>query len=191
MDIRPSIFAFALILLSVCAATYAHAIPITVSFQASGFPAGAPTDPVVGSLVYDAASTTSNINSLTSVNLTIAGHTFTVGELGFTSPFGSQQLIGGLLNGVNGIGSGTDDFLMQWNETTLIPVNFIYSTPASIVASTNFTQFSVTATVPTVPEPGSLALLLAGATCLGIARRWRSRLGPRGVSSEKPIARLW
>jgi hypothetical protein len=178
MNVRPSIFAFAVILSSVCATTSAQAIPITVSFTASGFGAGAPTDPVTGSIVYDAASTTSNINSLTSVNLTIAGHTYTLGELGFISPSGTSQFIGGLLNGVDLVMVHTDDFFLTWNETTLVPSFFFYTTASSslIPRSSNFTQFSVTAAA--VPEPSSLALLLAGAACFGIVRRWRPRLGP-------------
>ena len=70
---------FAISLLSVCPLTPAGAIPITVSFTAVSFtefeesPPGPPTDPVTGSIVYDAASTTSNINALTSINLTSRG----------------------------------------------------------------------------------------------------------------------
>jgi len=163
---------FAISLLSVCPLTPAGAIPITVSFTAVSFtefeesPPGPPTDPVTGSIVYDAASTTSNINALTSINLTIAGHTYLLSEVGFTSPFGINQSIFGLLNGAF-IFNGTNDFDIRWNGTTLSPFNFLYaasSTPGIFLSST-FTQFSVTAAAA-VPEPSSLALLAAGVAAL-------------------------
>ena len=162
---------FAISLLSVCPLTPAGAIPITVSFTAASFieleeAVAAPMDPVTGSIVYDAASTTSNINSLTSINLTIAGHTYLLSEVGFTSPFGINQSIFGLLNGAF-IFNGTNDFDIRWNGTTLSPFNFLYaasSTPGIFLSST-FTQFSVTAAAA-VPEPSSLALLAAGVAAL-------------------------
>jgi hypothetical protein len=144
---------FAISLLSVCPLTPAGAIPITVSFTAASFieleeAVAAPMDPVTGSIVYDAASTTSNINSLTSINLTIAGHTYLLSEVGFISPAGSNQLIGGLFFGVGGMFHGTDDFSIGWNETTLIPFDFSYTTTlpsGGFFFSNTFTQFSVTA----------------------------------------------
>jgi hypothetical protein len=86
--------------------------------------------------------------------------------VGFTSPFGSNQEIFGLLNG-NSIFNGTNDFSIRWNETTLIPFNFLYaasSTPGIFLSST-FTQISVTAAAA-VPEPSSLALLAVGVAAL-------------------------
>jgi len=182
MSVRPSAFAFALMLLFL---TSAHAIPITVSFQVTGFGAGAPADPIAGSFLYEAASTTSNIISLTSVNLTIAGHTYTLGDVGFISPFGANQLIGGLANGVPSVTQFTDDFALRWDESSLVPFDFFYATANSNVfdafGASHFTQFSVTRA--TVPEPTSWALLLAGAVCLGVARRWRSPFSQRASLS--------
>jgi PEP-CTERM motif len=165
---------FTISLLSVCPLTPAGAIQIRVSFTAVSFTEfeealPAPMDPVTGSIVYDAASTTSNINSLTSINLTIAGHTYQLSEVGF-APLGSDQLIGGLSFGVGGISHHTDDFYIRWNQTTLIPFDFTYTTTATGPAggfflSNTFTQFSVTA-AEAVPEPGSLALLAVGVAAL-------------------------
>jgi hypothetical protein len=184
---------FAISLLSVCPVTPAGAIPITVSFTAVSFieleeALAAPMDPVTGSIVYDAASTTSNINSLTSINLTIAGHTYLLSEVGFISPFGSnQQLIGGLLNTVPRIDVFTNDFSMRWNETTLIPFDFTYATTATstsggIFRSGTFTQFSVTA-ADAVPEPSSLALLAAGVAALCVVLPFARRR-----SIDNPLA---
>jgi hypothetical protein len=147
----------AVFLLSASPLTPAFAIPIEVSFTASGFGAGAPTDPVTGSVVYDAASTTSVIDSLTSIDLTIAGHTYSLAEVGFAG----SNLIGGLINGVGTVVASTNDFFLLWNATTLSPFVLSYSSIGAFVFSSfTFPQFSVTAAA--VPEPGSLALLLAG-----------------------------
>jgi len=168
----------------VCAVAPAQAIPVRVSFTVTGFGMGAPTNPVVGSIDYNAASIFSDINSLTSINLTIAGHIYTVGELGFISSFaGNQQLIGGSISGVTGLAPGTNDFLIVWNENTLMPITFAYtaaSTPGFFPSFT-FTQFSVAA----VPEPGSLALLVSGVVILGIVLRRKSRL----VLERVPVSR--
>jgi hypothetical protein len=178
---RPSITALTLILSLVCVMTPAHAIPVTVSFTASGFTSEggglpAPTDPVVGSIVYEAASITSNINSLTSVNLTIAGHTYTVDELNFANNSPPSFAVIGTPNGgvCCAATNGADTFFVEWFQATLIPSVFIYaaaSVPGDIWDSSNFTQFSVTAAA--VPEPSSLSLLLASAISLGIALGWK------------------
>jgi len=170
------ILMLAAVLLAVGLTTPAWAIPVTVSFEATGFGAGAPTDPVIGTIVYDAASTTSNINSLTSISLTIGSHAYTVGEVGFVSPFGTSQVIGALTGGVTGLSLGSDDFFMRWDETTLVPDLFGYTTASSgvtffqVVSPTNFTRFSVTADTTSVPEPGSLALFMVGVVVVKIRR---------------------
>ena len=174
--LRMTLWAYAL--LSVGTAASIHALPITVSFTASSFPPSfgtpAPTDPVTGSLVYDAASSTSNINSLSSVNLTIDGHTYILGEVGFISAFGgTDQLVGGVLNGVTTIFAGTNDFVLRWNETTLAPISFTYSstgTPGRIFNTGTFTQFGVTSAVP---EPRSLVMVGAGIVVISFIRRSR------------------
>jgi hypothetical protein len=67
-----------------------HAVPLsqfTYSFGASGFapfdPEGEPppTDPVIGSLIYEAATANSPIEGLVSIDLTIDGHIYDTGEL--------------------------------------------------------------------------------------------------------------
>ena len=168
---RPSgfVFAFILILLSGGAGTPAYAIPITVSFQATGFTGVGvpPADPVVGSIVYDAASTTSPINSLTSINLTIAGHTYTVSELDFAS-VSPNQFIEALTNHTTLV-RGNNNFELSWTTPLLNNPAFQYSAPGAsdIFLSKTFTQFSVTAERASVPEPSSLSLLLAGMVSLG------------------------
>ncbi len=160
----------------------AAAVPITVSFSAVGFtcfgPGSScntppPADPVVGSIVYDAISSTSDINSLLSIQLTIGSHNYAVNEVGFLdNHLFDQRIIGGLINGVSGISSGTDDFRLQWSEATLNPEDFSYTTSSSsgIYSETNFTQFTITQ-ASTVPEPSGLAILTIGVAGIMIAAR--------------------
>ncbi len=170
---------FALLLISVCPLMPASAIPITVSFTVNGFGVGAPTDPVTGSIGYDATSTTSNINSLTSIGLTIAGHTYPLSDVSFISSVG-LQLIGGSLNGVGTPLVGTDDFVIEWNAATLSPILFNYavsSVPDNVFSSTTFPAFSVAAAA--VPEPNSLLLLLVGVASLRVCPHIVRRLSTK------------
>jgi len=148
-------------------------MPILVSFTVAGFGVGAPQDPISGSIAYDAATATSNINSLTSINLTIAGHVYTVGEIGFIST-GFFQEIGGTVNTVSGLSAFADDFFLGWNEATLTPFDFIYGTSNSYLydqSSVGFQQFSVTAT----PEPATLPVMLTGGAAMAMLGWLRRR----------------
>jgi hypothetical protein len=169
--------AFLPAVLALCAVSGAKAEPITVLFEADSVQTNpstgppAPTNPVIGTIVYDAASTTSNINSLISINLTIDGHAYTLGEVGFAEA-GVFQEVGGVLNGVNTLDGGTNDFLLQWTESNFASPGLIYTVagPASLAFSSfTFSQFEVTAT----PEPSSVGLVLLGACWIWMRARKR------------------
>lgn len=52
------------------------------------------------------------------IDLTIADHTYTIGQVGFFNPqpfAGPFSGVGGLLNGANVLRPGTDDFSFIWN----------------------------------------------------------------------------
>lgn len=162
------------LVLSLLVAVPAQATPILVSFEASSIVAiagpiiPAPQVTVSGSILYDAASATSDIGSLLAISLTIDGHVYTVGELAFDSSTNTQG-IGGAANGVNGLGAGPD-FFITWDQLSLTPGSFFYTASSGItVFSGPLTRFSVTA----VPEPATLALVLTGG--LGLLRRRSSR----------------
>ncbi len=148
----------------------ARAIPIEVNFTVNDFiidKIGSnppPTDPVVGEIIYEASSLTANIDYLISIDLTIAGHSYSISEIGFISPFSTppRQKIGGLVDGVDVVGSTDDDFNIDWFQDTLKPLFFTYSSKSTpgrwTSTSNNFSSFSVTA----VPEPATLILLGSG-----------------------------
>lgn len=152
----------------------AHAVPVTMQFTATGFPVpggnAAPTDPVTGTFVWEAASATAPIVSLSSINLTLNGHAFTLGEVDFLSD-SSFSVIGGTSSGAGGVSTATDDFYITWNTATLVPSLFTYASASlrGIWQSSNFTSFSITSAA--VPEPATLGLLTLGLLGMGIKRR--------------------
>jgi hypothetical protein len=156
----------------------------TLNFTANGFAAGAPQNPVSGSFTYEAASATSPVTALDSVNLTIAGHTYALVDIGFLSPYGGgpDTVIGGVSNGVADVTSGTDDFYLVWTTATDVPDGFLYSTPDhGNYGASSFQSFSITPAA--VPEPSSVVLLLTIAAGLTLSLRRLRTTVTRGIRS--------
>jgi len=163
-----SIIGSIVFLLVVCGTlTSANAVTITMEFTAVEFTDlgggwGAPSDPISGTFTWEAASVNDYIDSLTSVELTVAGHVYELADVGFTSPFGPDwDIIYGSPG--EGVSSGSDDFWLRWDRNTLEPFDFVYSTQTAsgIWQSQTFTYFSVTEGAP-VPEPTTILLLGTG-----------------------------
>jgi hypothetical protein len=82
-----------------------------------GFPM--PTIPLTGSVTWEAAGIREPIQLFDSIDLTLDGHTYGVGEIGYRQsdfPFVGIELIGGTLTGINSILEDTDDFWLRWDR---------------------------------------------------------------------------
>lgn len=147
-----------------------QAIPIVMNFEATDFlniggtSAPLPADTVSGSLVWEAESVSAPAEYLISIDLTIAGHTYDVSEIGFGDAWTpNPYLIGGLLGGTGGIVWGTDDFWLVWGPGTTTP-EFVYSVQGVVelwgASGDDFNRFEVSAAP--VPEPATMLLLGTG-----------------------------
>jgi hypothetical protein len=155
----------------------AHAATIHMDFTAAGFAIldtgsnDAPTDPVSGTLVWEAASVNATIDSLVSIDLTLNGAAYALSDISFESPFGGSgntDIIYGALRGIS-TASFTDDFWIRWNRATLTGRDFVYtsSTLGGTWKSTNFTSF----TVSEVPIPAAAWLFGSALLGLGVIKR--------------------
>jgi hypothetical protein len=156
---------------------------ITLSFTVGDFtevvdgvPA-APTDPVTGTIVYEAADLVSSIESLLSIDLVVDGHSYGLDEVGSFSAVTSHFIGAGVTSSqILSVTSGTNDFLLSFNPITNDPSSFLYASATSrfnIWLSANFSSFS--RTIVAVPEPGTVALLIAALAGLVFGRRAHNR----------------
>lgn len=151
----------------------AQAATITLSFTASGFGTGAPTDPVSGSFTYEADSIDSAINSLQAVSLNIDGHAYTLGEVSFTPLGGNIDLIYGSFFGL-AILATANDFWLSFDRVTGTGIDISYATSnvQDIFITRNFTNFSRTVgTANPVPAPATWGLLALGLAAAALRRR--------------------
>ena len=160
-----------------------RAATFRMDFQITGFPASngnlPPMDPVTGVIVWEAAGIHDPIQSFDSIDLTLDGHTYSADEIGIP-PAGypiTDGVIGGTLNQVYQVVDQTDDFWIEWDQSSLTSFDFTYSSSqrsgiwfVSINSPVNFTAFSIVE----VPEPFAVLLFSLGLMGVG-ARRLRRR----------------
>jgi hypothetical protein len=154
----------------------ACAIPIshTYDFAFSNFEAGAPLDPVLGSVsvTFDSGlSTTAQL--VDAINLTISGHSYAPSEVAFNFPSGPNVIfIYGLLNGTAVVG-GTNDFFINFNVVTF-QGQTLMDYAVSGGQGPFFSSQGVVSERRAVPEPATLPLIAIGSASLGFAA-WRRR----------------
>ena len=139
MNMRVSILSVAAVAAMVFAAP-AQAITVELDFTAD-FAAGAPQTTVTGRFIYEAPSLTSEITSLTSVDLTISGHTYPwviwASRAAFSRASNHRDQIG--------LGMACEDtFFLNFTLADGASGTFSYGTssPEGLATSTSFSQFS-------------------------------------------------
>jgi hypothetical protein len=163
--------------LSIASTQTAQAATFDLSFSADNFMGFAGTTPpdssVSGTFSYDALDINSPITSLNSVNLTIDGYSYALGEIAFFNTFFGSIISGSISSfGVSGL---TNDFSISFDPTNLSPGNISYTTSGiNDIFSGNFTSFNITpAAATSVPEPFTIIGSLIGGTA---AVRMRKKL---------------
>ena len=156
----------------------AHAVTVNLSFTA----VLSDSTPVHGEFTYEAASLSDPVNSLTSVNLTFDGHTYSLAEVDHQYPFSSYyNTVDNIFASIWGLGvtNGFNDFLLSFYPSTQTPFSLqISSTGAHssfVYYTNNFTEFSLTTGSSATPLPPSFLLLTTGLGMMGLLGWRKSR----------------
>jgi len=159
----------------------AGALPYTMEFVASDFPddpltdLAPPTDPVAGTIVYEAESCDDDIDEFTSIDLIIGGHTYGISELIFVSYADGSAVIAGLPDGAPIVGRESgDDFFILYDMVGKTPIDFAYKVDGTALAIWHTQDISMSVS-PTcsVPDASMIYLLVPG--LVGLAGFGRKR----------------
>lgn len=173
------------------ASALAQAAPFKIEFTATSFYdlngrfAFVVQKSVSGSFIVEVDRSTDRITDVLDVDLTIAGHTYTLSEVSVQSSWGEMGLIGGSLRGVDAILPGTNDFWLGSDSRYPIGGLFAYTSTSDLAAnSAQRLSIRMTEVAAPVPEPSTAFLALAGVGAGLFARRSaikpRQRLAGRG-----------
>ena len=161
----------------------------SLSFSATGFPAGAPVDLVVGTVTFsfDNTATFFNVMNGTVMNgafLTVSFAGLSLfGSWTFVLTYVSDGLLGGVqvhdlmsighvLNGTQTI-AGTDDWRVAFNDISSRPAFREFTYTQTLDPTAQFQTF--TGAVTAVPEPETMALMAAGLAAVAAWRRRKTR----------------
>jgi hypothetical protein len=122
---------FAAVATSASAATFLMRFEVTNFGSLNDNPP--PTDPVTGTIMWEAAEIHAPILSIDSIDMTIAGHPYSIGEITYVPPGYPEYdaLIGGSLSGPFTMSDRTDDFWIRWETGSLLPYDFAYTSSAT------------------------------------------------------------
>ena len=154
-------------------------IPITMQFTATGFPANAPDATVSGTIKWVADTAHDPVQQLTFIELTIANHAYSLGEIEFVQSPSNPNLaaIGGKLSGGDTVTTGTTDFEIAWSLDSSTAGFFEYADAGVIEGpffGQSFSIFSVTADTTNgtaAPEPATGVLLGLALGGMALMRR--------------------
>lgn len=151
----------------------ARADVVTLTFSAADFSSGSPVSSVSGQIVWTAASLIAPIDALVSIDLNVAGHPYTVSELGFgTLPSGVA--VWGLPWG-SGLSAANDadDFKLVFDPATSSFIEFTIAVAGytSAIWTADSGDVSLRIEEGTVSEPGTFALVGATLLALAVPRR--------------------
>ena len=169
-------------LAGLCIATGGQAATVTMEFSASGFQnAGVQfpgfDGPVSGSISWESTGNLLDpIGALTGLNLSIAGHAYTLAEVGIANEGTTQTAIGGLFNGANSaVGSGAaHDFLLVFDRVQPAITSFAYvieGKAGAIWWTPTDSRAAFATDANGVPEPSALGLTVLAIGLLAAGRR--------------------
>lgn len=185
---------FLTLTLGLVVAAMVHAAPVTIEFSASGFANGGVQfpgfdGPVHGSITWDSASPTDPMNALTGIDLTIAGHVYTLAEVGIANEGSTKTALGASPSGFSAVvGNGAaHDFLLVIDRVNPRIDAFAFSILGKTGAIWWFpSQTDARFASLAVPEPAGLLLAAGALGALALARRRQPAAAPLGRPALSP-----